>query len=123
MVYQAIYKQKKAETLLGYDYAQFLKVFRLATSNLNWDVVPYQARHSGASADRAERLRPQDAVQKRGRWAALRSVRRYQKAGRLSQSWSRLNQDDRAHCEACMKMVEDVVLRGSPAPVPPHLRQ
>lgn len=54
------------------------------------DAVPYQARHSGPSIDRAANSRTQEEVRKRGGWLARQSVARYEKAGRLAATWQKL---------------------------------
>lgn len=46
---------------------------------------PYRLRHGGASMDYWEKHRSIVEIQKRGRWRATASVRRYEKGGRLSQ--------------------------------------
>ena len=49
---------------------------------------PHCARHGGASTDYALGLRTLQAIQRRGRWLAPASVRRYEKAGRLNKQLS-----------------------------------
>eukprot|EP00438_Fugacium_kawagutii_P030549 Skav235998 [mRNA] locus=scaffold348:388416:392834:+ [translate_table: standard] len=51
---------------------------------------PYRWRHGGASTDFWEKHRDLAAIQKRGRWRAMASVRRYEKGGRLAQLLSKL---------------------------------
>jgi len=46
-------------------------------------VTTYCFRHGGPSHDRAAGLRDLSQILKRGRWAALASVKRYEKAGRV----------------------------------------
>eukprot|EP00959_Pyramimonas_sp_CCMP1952_P018840 398182-Pyramimonas_sp.AAC.1 len=58
-------------------------------------------------------------MQKRGRWAAMISMKRYEKSGRLSESPEKLGDVSMAHCAAAAKLVQDVLLLGRPAPVPP----
>lgn len=53
--------------------------------------VPYQLRHSGASSDRSSETRTQAEVMKRGRWASLQSVARYEKAGKISEQFRKLS--------------------------------
>jgi integrase len=47
-------------------------------------LTPHCARHGAASTDFALGLRDLSAVQRKGRWLAEASVRRYEKAGRLN---------------------------------------
>ena len=105
--------------LLNMNYMQYLALFRTAANNLGLDVVPYQGRHSGASLDRGEGLRSLEAVQQRGRWASQRSVRRYEKAGLLNQSWAALRLELKAHCDECLRSLSDIVLHGKEPPRPP----
>ena len=48
------------------------------------DITPHVMRHSGPSNDRALHCRTIEEVQKRGRWLASTSLRRYEKSARLS---------------------------------------
>ena len=75
-----------------YTYARFYKMFVETALAANCPAVPYQGRHSGISIDRASGERTQEEAQKRGRWRAQASVRRYEKAGRLNDAWQRLPQ-------------------------------
>ena len=47
-------------------------------------LTPHCARHGAASSDSALGLRSLDEIQRKGRWLASTSVRRYEKAGRLN---------------------------------------
>ena len=62
---------------------KFNKVFRECSTSLGLVLVPYQARHGGASGDRADKTRPLEEVRKRGRWSCEHSTRRYEKHGKL----------------------------------------
>ena len=46
--------------------------------------TPHCARHGAASSDFALGLRSLEEMQRKGRWLASASVRRYEKAGRLN---------------------------------------
>ena len=46
---------------------------------------PYRLRHGGASTDYASRRRSLPEIQRIGRWRSFRSLRRYEKGGRLNQ--------------------------------------
>ena len=52
--------------------------------------TPHCLRHGSASTDFALGLRTLDAIQRKGRWKASASVRRYEKSGRLSAQVSRI---------------------------------
>ena len=121
-VFAALCRRRPASSrLLNMTYLQYMTLFRTAAGNLGLDVVPYQGRHSGASLDRGEGLRSIEAVQKRGRWAAYSSVRRYEKAGLLNQSWAALSPAQKAHCDACLRNLSDIVPHGKEPPRPPFV--
>ena len=122
-VLQELARRRPAhQRLLAHSYAAYLSLFRRTTQRLGVQVVPYQARHSGASCDRAENVRSLEATQKRGRWASQKSVKRYEKAGRVNMSWQELSPELQAHCMHCAKIIPDVVLHGAPCPPPPPIR-
>ena len=49
-------------------------------------------------------------VQKRGHWATVRSLQRYEKAARLGESWDLLPSSLQAVLEACEAALEDILL-------------
>ncbi|CAK0819536.1 unnamed protein product, partial [Prorocentrum cordatum] len=100
-----------SERLLDWSYREYVGVFRRAAANLNWTVVPDQGRRTGASADRAENLRTQEQAMKRGRWQALRSVRRYEKAGRVNQARREVDAEDQDHVWLLVRKIEGIFLR------------
>ena len=57
-------------------------------------------------------------VQKRGRWKALKSVMRYEKAGRLQQEMAQVPAVMAKHYAACESQIE-VLVRGRLAPAKP----
>jgi hypothetical protein len=119
-IYKELASRRPSDArLLGMSYAEFLVVFKRAAASVGVDAVPYQARHSGASVDRAEGSRSLEACQKRGRWASAKSVKRYEKAGRLNQTWRELSAPLQAHCAHCANILEDVLVRGAVCPAPP----
>lgn len=83
-------KGDKLENVWNFNYPQYLSVFHQCCLELKVDAVPYQARHSGPSIDRAANSRTQEEVRKRGGWLARQSVARYEKAGRLAATWQKL---------------------------------
>jgi len=73
--------------LWRFDYNALLKAFHSAAAEAgvgHLSPTLYSMRHGGASHDRMINRRPLDEVRKRGRWQTARSVRRYEKHGRLS---------------------------------------
>lgn len=73
-----------------FDYSEYIAVFNACCQDLKLELVPYQARHSGPSIDRAAKTTDLDEVRKRGGWATRQSVARYEKAGRLAATWQKL---------------------------------
>lgn len=51
--------------------------------------MPHQCRHGGASHDALDGIRPMRDIQRRGRWRARESLRRYEKHGVLLRVWRR----------------------------------
>ena len=99
------------ESLWNFNYADFLKEFRVVLGLLKVrDVVPYQMRHSGASIDRSKGWRSQDEVMKRGRWQAHRSLTRYEKHARLQLSMNQLSGSQRDYFLECERHIADIIL-------------
>ena len=72
--------------LFTMDQAELSKAFVKAIEWLwlsPWRFVLYSNRHGGPSADRGDGSRSPEEIQRRGRWASERSVRRYEQTGRL----------------------------------------
>ena len=68
--------------LWGFNLLQMRQVLHRAAKSLGLEklnIVPYTARHTGASLDRLEDNLSLAEVQRRGRWKAEASVRRYEK--------------------------------------------
>ncbi|CAK0833963.1 unnamed protein product [Prorocentrum cordatum] len=118
-IFRALKDRRSSQPLLGLSYPQFLGLFRKAALNIGVNAVPYQGRHSGASLDRATNRLSQEEVQKRGRWAAMTSVKRYEKSGRLNESRECLSDETKAHCVTASRQLEDVLLLGRAAAIPP----
>ena len=69
------------------------RLFSLATTELNIrnrKFTPHSARHGGPSTDAYFDRLDLHAIQRRGRWAQLRSVRRYEKKGTLQRQINRM---------------------------------
>ena len=111
-VFERLQRQPQDRHLLSVNYAECLFLFRRAAANLQVDMLPYQGRHSGASVNRTENLRTLESIQKRGRWRSAKSVRRYEKSGRVNQSWSELAPLVQAHCEHSNNLMPSVLLHG-----------
>ena len=82
--------------------------------------VLYMGRHSGPSIDVARRRVPLAEVQKKGRWAAFKSVQRYEKAGRLTQAMHSYPTAAQAYMLAIESRGGDVLLGpAANVPLPP----
>ena len=92
-----------------FTYPELGKQFEDACSRLGVPAVPYMMRRSGPSIDREQQFGPLDEVRKRGRWASHKSVSRYEKEARLTESWNHLPLHTRVLLEACESHLEDVL--------------
>ena len=84
---------------------EYLSVFQKCCRDLKLQLVPYQARHSGPSIDRASGDLSQEDVPKRGGWLSRQSVARYEKAGRL-----KLSSEVQLTCVMAEKYIEEIIL-------------
>ena len=102
----------KQELAWTFTYPQYLLEFKVALSELGVTevIVPYQTRHSGPSIDIARRYRTVSEAQRRGQWATVKSVQRYEKGARLGESWELLPAAVRRLLEACEAALEDILL-------------
>ena len=106
---------ERMDRVWGFDYGEYLSVFHSCCQDLGLDVVPYQARHSGPSIDRAVGLRSQEEVRKRGGWVSRQSVARYEKAGRLAATWRKLDSSTQLACTLAEKYIAEII-RGQDFP-------
>ena len=106
---------RKKDFVWDFDYGEYLSVFRQACEELRIDLVPYHARHSGPSIDRAAKSRELEEVRKRGGWLTRQSVMRYEKAGRLAATWQKLDAELQMVCKAAEQHLEAIIL-GRPYP-------
>ena len=105
-----------SEKVLAMEYPEFADGFSRGAEAIGVGLVPYQARHSGASIDAANNVRGLPSIQKRGRWASKKSVQRYEKAGRLQDTWRDLTARQKDHFKLCAESLRSVMLenRGFP---------
>lgn len=109
-------------TFPGVDALTFNAAFRVACKRLRLELVPYQTRHGGASADRAEKFRSLEEVRKRGKWHTESSTRRYEKHGKLQAKLAALPAALLSHMVYVEEHLEDIMKLKKAAPVPPELR-
>ncbi|CAK0888003.1 unnamed protein product, partial [Prorocentrum cordatum] len=75
-------KARRGRPLFDIGLAKYEQLFNQAVSDVKLSslrVTPRCARHGGPSTDAALKLRPLEAIQKRGLWRSASSVRRYEK--------------------------------------------
>ena len=102
------------------DYHSYLTMFKKGVRLLGKPrVVPYQMRHSGASADRADGSRSAEETRSRGNWGSLRSMRRYEKVGRLATSARAHSREMTDYFEQCAVALHSVVIGGVVLLAPP----
>ena len=65
---------------------------------MKWDPVFYMGCHSGASLDRPQGALTLEAVQKRGRWRSVASVRRYEKHALVQGVWNKMHDPPKQFC-------------------------
>lgn len=70
----------------------------------------YRLRHGGASYEAANRLREMTAIQTRGRWQAVKSMKNYEKGGRLQQLFASLSDDVQRKCTEASRRVPSMFL-------------
>ena len=111
-VFRILTKRTTGQKIWDVTYESFARSFRRAAASLRIDAVPYQMRHSGASIDRATERRTLESIAKRGRWLSQKSVRQYEKMGRLNETWNELDHQQKKYMETCEKELENTFLRG-----------
>ncbi|CAK0861131.1 unnamed protein product, partial [Prorocentrum cordatum] len=80
--------------LFPFSHREFEVAFREAADAAGLQrlrLCPHSLRHGGASTDFALKHRSLAEVQRRGRWKCAASVRRYEKAGRLTRQLAKLS--------------------------------
>ena len=102
----------------SFSYPSLAASVQKVARSLGFDLVVYQARHSGASSDMASKRRTLAEIKKRGGWKSDRSVVRYEKGARLSSTWMRHPAWVRAHAERCEEKFLEIVLHGQALPRP-----
>ena len=99
------------ESLANMGYVEHYALFRRVCTLLGLIAVPSQARHSGASLDRASGRKTPAEVQRQGRWQSKKSTRRYEQAGMLNAAWMALSESQRRYFQVCEEVIGDAVLR------------
>lgn len=68
----------------------------------------YRFRHGGASFEAANHLRSLELIQARGRWQTLKSLKNYEKGGRLPQLFASLSKATQRKRVAARKDIERI---------------
>ena len=103
-----------------FSYHDLQRELKRATDAIGISLVPYQARHSGASHDRLVRCRSLEEVRKRGRWLSFRSVGRYEKAAMVAKTWASYKEPTKEWLRAREAQIVDIVYgRCTDFPAPP----
>lgn len=109
-------------SLFSFNYRDYVSMFKRMRDKLQIkDLVPYQARHSGPSIDRARSLRSLDEVARRGRWQSPASVQRYERHARLGQTEQSFSRGQRRVFDFAERHLEALVLGRIKADVLPSL--
>jgi len=117
-VYEKLRAGDPSSPVWDFGYLDLVANFRKASLLLGVKVTPYQTRHSGASADRADHSRPAAEVQARGGWKSFPSEARYEKVARLPQGATRLRTEVLFFGDRSTAVIQSIVLRGDTAPAP-----
>ena len=113
----------KGDKLWTFSYPELVEELRVVSKLAGLPVItPYQMRHAGPSWDALHGNRTDDQIKRRGRWKTDKSVRRYQKAGRLVKAFAVVPPAFAAYHQRCVEVVEDVVLGKRQSPAPPLSR-
>ena len=119
-----VLRRRKNDLSFGQDAREFTNTFQRACASLGLELVPYQARHGGASGDRADEFRTLEQIRKHGRWQSEFSTRRYEKAGKLQGKLAAMDPRMLEFLADSAEHVRDVMLLRRPPRLPPaHCRR
>ena len=111
------------ETLLwDFDELEFKREFVAAARRAGLQrigLVPYSLRHAGPSWDALLRRRPLIEVQRRGRWANVVSVQRYERSSRVVSVLQNLPKKVLGYLRDCEARLSSYVLGVERLPAPP----
>ena len=108
-VLESLIEGEPDEKLFAFDYQDFAREFRRSCRRLRIRrLVPYQARHSGASIDLCMSHRTIPEVKGRGRWASEKSMLRYNKAAKLAQVLKQFDEKQLQYFRNAEALLEDL---------------
>ncbi|CAK0839797.1 unnamed protein product [Prorocentrum cordatum] len=109
-VFQVLRSRPEGQPLCALDYPRVLKAFKRAFKLIGADAVPYHMRHSGPSWKRLKEMGALQQIQKRGRWASVKSLVRHEKHGRLAMQMAEHSAAKQRWLLACERRVGECVL-------------
>ena len=115
---------RACEALFNFTYLQWLESFKTAAAAVGlkeWFLSLYVLRHTGPSHDYLSKLRSLADIQRRGRWGLESSVRRYEKAARVTARLSGLRPSLVAFFKKCDDNLETYFHRRTALPALPSL--
>ncbi|CAK0861936.1 unnamed protein product [Prorocentrum cordatum] len=104
-------KARRGRLLFDISLAKYEQFFNQAVADVKLGslrVTPHCARHGGPSTDAALKLRPLEAIQKRGLWRSASSVRRYEKHGTLMRQISKMTSSQLRSVPAALRRLQNV---------------
>ena len=116
-------KRGPKEFLFNITAAQQKEIFEEASAAAGlkeFALSIYQTRHGGASQDAVTQRREMDRIQRRGRWQSKRSVKRYEKHGRLQKLLHKTPLQSQPFVQEATRSLAEW-LRGWPCPAPRSL--
>ena len=102
-------ENESGTSLWTFTHPDLVAALAETASKLRVSVTAHQARHSRPPIDLAWTLRDTTSVQKRGRWAAMSSILRYERHARLATKWAELQEDQWVLFSTCEQPVEDFI--------------
>ncbi|CAK0910422.1 unnamed protein product [Prorocentrum cordatum] len=122
-VFQVLRSRPEGQPLWALDYPRVLEAFKRASMLIGADVVPCHMRHSGPSWERLKGVGALQQIQKRGRWASVKSLVRHEKHGRLATQMAEHSAAKQRWLLACERRVGEYVLGSRVADWPPPQRR
>ena len=114
-IWEQISAGNSNEALFPFDYLDVYKEVQMAGKAFGLKkFTPYLLRHSGASIDQACQKRTLTETQKRGRWASMKSVTRYEQHAQLARVEVGYNAEFRRLALTCQDELQSVMLRLKP---------
>ena len=110
--------------LFDLTYKEWLSLFQAAARLLglaDWMLSLYVLRHTGPSHDYLEKFRTLDDIQRRGRWGARSSVRRYEKSAKVTARLNKVPPEIRPFLEDADRHLAAYFEKRRPLPVLPVL--